>query len=1095
MSLVRPEDDLPDLEGSRRRRIWPARWRWRVSLVLLIFIALVASAAWLNRERIAGDLIDDTLAANGLAATYDIEEIGPQRQVIANLVIGDPALPDLTAERVIIDISYPTGAPEVSRIELVRPRLYGRLSEGRLSFGTLDPLLYADAEEPAGLPALNVALVDGRARIETDYGVVGVKLDGAGRLDDGFAGKLAATAPGLGIERCASESATIYGDVATDGGRISFEGPVRLRSLDCEGASVESADIGARLTLAEDFGSVEGDFDLSAALLSRGAESLASLGGTVDFAWRIAGAREGTVGELSLRHDLEGECLSTRYANAQRIAASGTLRSRDNLTRSEWTSSISGGGIDVRTNALGQIADARAASAGTFAGSLLAKLERALERGLMRGDLAGNISLRTESDSLRLVIPEARLRSGAGETLLALSRMSYSTASGDQPERFAGNFLTGGADLPLINGRVQQVGEGDLVLRMTMAEYRDGADALAIPRLEARRDRAGRVTFNGMVRAEGAIPGGAMRGLVLPVEGTWSSGAGLAIGRRCTDVRLASLTYYDLALTGSTYSICPVGGDPIASYRDSFRLAARTDDLALVGELADTPARIAAASVAIAYPGALRIDGLDAAIGPADNAVRLTANRLEGEFAEGVGGTFEGATAAIDAVPLDLSDLAGAWSFSESVLRLTNGAFTLTERTDPANGPQARFEPLRAEGASLTLANNAIRAQAGLLHPRTGRLVTNVDIRHDLASGEGRADLAVPGIRFAKGFQPDDLSYLAKGFIALADGEISGGGEVAWTPDTIDSSGTFSTQDFDFAAAFGPVRDVSGSITFTDLLALTTAPGQVLDIGSVNPGIEALGGRVVFSITEGTTVRVEDGRWPFMGGELILRPVTLEFGGETGHSYIFELIALDAATFVSELEFSNIGATGTFDGTIPMFFDADGNGSITGGLLISRAPGGNVSYVGDLTYEDLGAIGNYAFQSLRSLDYNQMSIELNGNLAGEILTQFNIDGVRQGRGASQNFVTRRLSKLPIRFRINVRSENFFLLATIVRGLFDPTIFGNPVDQGLFELEDGRFVPRSTTPPPEPAPEAGPEIGDAQRRDEPSVQPPESDNLP
>ena len=313
---------------------------------------------------------------------------------------------------------------------------------------------------------------------------------------------------------------------------------------------------------------------------------------------------------------------------------------------------------------------------------------------------------------------------------------------------------------------------------------------------------------------------------------------------------------------------------------------------------------------------------------------------------------------------------------------------------------------------------------------------------------------------------------------------------------------TTTAFDFDFAAAFGPVRGVRGEITFTDLLGLTTAPSQVLTIGSVNPGIEALGGRIVYAITGGTLIRVEDGRWPFMGGELVLRPVLLDYGGRDGQGYVFELIGLDAETFVAQMELSNIGAKGTFDGTIPIYFDAEGNGTINGGLLISRAPGGNVAYVGELTYEDLGTMANYAFEALRSLDYRQMSVELNGALAGEIVTNFQIDGVRQGSSASQNFVTRRLAKLPIRFKINVRSENFYTLATIVRGMFDPTVFGDPVDQGILGVEDGRIVPRGPfaptpipAPSPAPVPEAPANPGDAQRRDEPAVQPPESDRVP
>ncbi len=167
--------------------------------------------------------------------------------------------------------------------------------------------------------------------------------------------------------------------------------------------------------------------------------------------------------------------------------------------------------------------------------------------------------------------------------------------------------------------------------------------------------------------------------------------------------------------------------------------------------------------------------------------------------------------------------------------------------------------------------------------------------------------------------------------------------------------------------------------------------------------------------------------------------------------------------------------------------------------MISRPPGGNVSYVGELTYEDLGAMANFAFQTLRSLDYNQMSIELNGNLAGEIITNFNIDGVRQGEGASRNFVTRELAKLPIRFKVNVRSENFYTLATIVRGIFDPTVFASAaeverfVGENIGALRSGQSGEGDPNPAPTPNPVTTSD--ELQRRGEPAVQPPESEELP
>jgi hypothetical protein len=85
-----------------------------------------------------------------------------------------------------------------------------------------------------------------------------------------------------------------------------------------------------------------------------------------------------------------------------------------------------------------------------------------------------------------------------------------------------------------------------------------------------------------------------------------------------------------------------------------------------------------------------------------------------------------------------------------------------------------------------------------------------------------------------------------------------------------------------------------------------------------------------------------------------------------------------------------------------------------------------------------------------------MSVGLGGQLDGEIITSFEFDGVRQGAGTSRNFVTRRLARLPIRFRVNVRSENFYELATMVRSFWDAEYLGDP--RSRFEINEGRLVP-------------------------------------
>ena len=147
-------------------------------------------------------------------------------------------------------------------------------------------------------------------------------------------------------------------------------------------------------------------------------------------------------------------------------------------------------------------------------------------------------------------------------------------------------------------------------------------------------------------------------------------------------------------------------------------------------------------------------------------------------------------------------------------------------------------------GATVLVAHADVTAYADLRNPASDRIVTGADIRHDLSTGRGHADLAIEGLRFDPLLQPDDLSRLALGVVANARGIVTGAGRVDWGANGVTSSGQLTTDALDFAAAFGPVKGASGTIRFTDLLSLTTAPGQKLRVASINPGIEVLDGEV-----------------------------------------------------------------------------------------------------------------------------------------------------------------------------------------------------------------------------------------------------------
>ncbi|MBD3728385.1 MAG: YdbH domain-containing protein [Sphingomonadales bacterium] len=1027
------EADSNDAAGgtvrSRRPRVLHAL------LAVLALVLLALGMAWSQREQIAGNVIESQLKSLGLPASYRITRIAPDRQVLEDIVIGDPARPDMTIERAEVALHYGFGAPSIGRVTLVKPRLYGSLHDGKLSFGSLDPLIFPDQQQSSGLPDLDLALEDGRALIESDYGPIGLKAEGSGNLSGGFSGILAATAPRLEYSGCDFDRATLYGKISTAGGKPKFSGPLRLARMECAGGGA-MANAAFTLDAAADKALAAYDVGLAGTVgrASYGVNRAGATKLTLRGAWRDQ--------RLTGTYRIEASDIATPQARMAGLALDGSLRAADGFSQIGTELEIAGEGIAPGRDLDATLAGLQASAADTLAGPMIAKLRAVLAREAPGSSLAASMNLRKTGEVTKLVVPQANWRGGSGATLVALSRVSLTAKAGATP-LISGNIGTGG-ELPRITGRMERMASGRLALNMAMAPYTAGDGTLAVPELVMVQDRGGAIGFSGRVQVSGPLPGGYAERLRLPISGNWSSARGLSLWRECIDVAFDRLDLSQVRLLHRGVKLCPGSSGAILRYdRAGLRIAAGTPALALDGTLAGTPLTVRSGAVGFAYPGNLYARALDVTLGRADNAARFRLTDVEAVLGGDIVGRFAGTDAKLDAVPLDILGAQGNWRYAGGVLTLSDASFQLADRQQPA-----RFETLQAQGATLTLENNAITADTILREPKTQREVSAVHVVHDLSSGRGSARLDVPGLLFDKALQPDELSYLAKGFVANARGTITGSGTIAWDGSGVTSSrGSFSTDDFDLAAAFGPVQGISGTVNFSDLLGMTTEPDQQLRIASVNPGIEARDGIVTFSLTGGQVLALREGSWPFLGGKLDLQPVDLDFSKPGHRRYVIELSGVDAALFVQQMELSNISASGIFDGALPLEFDEMGNGSIVGGRLVSRAPGGNVSYVGQLTYEDLSPMANYAFDALKSLNYRQMTIDMDGPLTGYIVSSVQFEGISQGEGASKNYVTRQLAKLPIQFNINIRAK-FYDLIRNVRSLYDPAFMRDPRDVGL-----------------------------------------------
>jgi len=1025
----------------------PRRRGRRLTAIAIAVVLAFAGFGWLQRERIADDVISSQLASLRVPAKYEIAAIGPRRQILRNVLIGDPARPDLTIEQIDIAIGLDWGVPRIASVTLHKPRLYGSYRNGKLSFGALDALIFTGGKEPFRLPELDLAVVDGRGLLEADFGGVGFKLDGKGPLRGGFTGTFAAIAPQLEAGGCRFDRASLYGRLSVASEKPHFAGPLRLRRLGCGASGLTLADAGVQVDLTADpaLDGGEGRAGFRSGPLALAANRLAAADGKLRFTFRKHA--------LTAHYDIGGRGIATPQAAAQDIRVSGLLRSMGTLARIETEGEVEGSRLRPGPGLDARLADAERAGRSTLAAPLLSRLRAALSREGQASSLAGSFIVRRSDRRFDLVVPRAALRGGSGATLLAISRLQL-TSEGRGPPLLAGNFATGGDGLPRIEGRMERRAGGALAMRMAMADYRAGDARLAVPRLSLVQLAGGAIGFTGEARLGGALPGGQADGLVVPLEGNWSPRRGLALWRRCTGIAFDRLVLANLAFDRRRLQLCPPRGAAIVrSDARGTRIAAGAPSLDLTGRLGATPIRLRSGAVGAAVPGVLTARALDVALGPEATASRFRIANLGARIGSDVAGRFDGSDVLLNAVPLDIRDAAGAWRFAGGRLTLSRASFRLSDRQ-----ADSRFQPLVARDASLVLADNRIVADALLREPAGDREVVKAAIRHDLGTGRGSAALDVPGLTFDDKLQPDTLSRLALGVLANTYGTLRGSGRIDWDENAVTSSGSFTTDAIDFAAAFGPVKGVSGTVAFTDLLGLVTAPDQRLRIASINPGIEVNDGLLTFEMQPNKVLLIKQGSWPFLDGRLTLQPVKMNIGVAETRRYVLVIEGLNAARFVERMELANLAATGTFDGALPLVFDENG-GHIEGGLLHSRPPGGNVSYVGALSYKDLSTMANFAFDALRSLNYREMSIGMDGALEGEIVTRVRFDGISQGKGTKRNFLTDRITKLPIRFNVNLRAP-FLQLITSFKSFYDPAYVRDPRTLGLIDAR-GRAVPRPT----------------------------------
>lgn len=976
--------------------------RAKFILLALAGLSLAALALlWSYRAPITRDLLDAYLAARGVDASYEIKAIEARRQRLEHVRLGPAHAPDLVADWVEIDVGPSLTGLSVKAVRAGGVRLRAKVTPEKIFFGTLDRLFPPPSDAAFELPDIDLSLEDARARIESPWGQMGLRLDGQGNLRGGFEGKLAAVAPQLDYGGCRGGSAQLYGDVSVVGARPSFVGPLRLARFDCGTARGAGAEVQIDANIAEDGQNWRGTAQMQLARLS--VPDAALRGTSVEV--RFQGNRQESEarfladvnaaqwrGVRAVQSQIQGRV----QLGSKGMALTGSLRSQRVLPGAALAPFVQ----MVAT-----------ASGAPLVGPLARQMAQASNK--LGAGITGRVQFRFESRDAkqRLALGEAVLTSASGARFSLPRREALVVEDGRV--QLYGSVRFGGGGLPAGRG-VFSGATG----RIEMAPYLVRGARLRLTPIDlAFLPQGVEVVTRALI--DGPIGAGRMRGVSFPIR--FTSGQGLAMG--CVPIGFEAARFQEVRVGRTRMTAC-IAGEQLRLVQP--RAMGRSGTFLLRFGAQDARYNLASGRFGLTR-GFWHIS--DPA-GPTE----LSLSQIQGRAVAGhVAGRITGLSGRWAAVPLRLEAAGGTFSS-------IRGGWRFQGRAGVADAsPDLRFWPLRAENVRLSLRNAEVRGSASLYPSGGPAVLSRVSLTHNLATGMGEALLPISALEFGPLLQPEAITPVTLGVVANVRGLISGEGRINWSPAGVTSSGQFRTSGLDFAGAFGPVTGFAGAIEFTDLLALVTPPGQVLKIESINPGVLVTDGEVRFRLLPDDRVAVEGGRWPFAGGFLQLEPTILDLSETAERRLTFRVEGLDAARFITTMGFENISATGTYDGVLPMIFDASG-GRIEGGRLEARG-GGTVSYVGQVSNEDLGAMGRFAFDALKSIRYNRLAIDLNGAIDGDVITRVSFAGVNQapvsGGRAKLPIKLVGASNLPFVFNVKI-SAKFRALFDMARSLGDPS---------------------------------------------------------
>ncbi len=965
-------------------------------LIILAVAALALAALYLNRRAAAREVLTGWLERRGIDADVEVERL-EMDGFVGRIRIGDPADPDVSVERVEVD--YAVGLPwssgglgvTPSRIRLVRPVVRATWTGGKLSFGSLDPLVEDFTRRPPR-PDSRAPLViveSGRLRLNTEYGPLQILADA--RIDNGKLMRLQARMPAAALK----------------------SGDVEARAV---GGRIDLTTSGDRVALA---------LDLQAQRLSAGALSgeTARLSGTGDLPYPDLKSRRGD-GKTVLDLTLVGRAFSAGDATARDAtidlafdgAAAGWIeafRITGETSASLRAAALSGAGVSSRSVALAlpgaQLDLSRTPSALTWKVDGPATLQAAAAS-------VGDLDLTTTTLRARRLVVGGRGGDfeAAGPVALSARQLRF----GD----LALNGVSGAADLDVTHSGATLVsaagalrasdGAWPLFGPVTadgvpeLAEMKRALGAFAVDIPAFRLDTGSPGTALTLTAPARLIPanGGVLtlrpgaRPVFAAEPGRRGGGALSLVSTRGRGLPEARFDISDWRLTPGGFE-ARLDGQAALDFG-----IARGLTLTTAGLFASDNGRLTyTASDCVAFAAdRLELDDNDATrlsgrLCPAGRPLAEVHNgswRADGRLADVV--------ASVPFLALRLDQVQGALAVTGGPAGLGLRAVVDSARAQDVTEPR-RFHPLSASGQAA-LVDERWTGAFDLATPE-GQPVGRVALSHDGNTAAGGVTIETPGLVFAPdALQPNDLTPLVADIVrSPVTGAIDFSGRFDWGPalgEDGSSSGRLTVPGLDFVSPAGPVKGLKGVIDFTSLAPLTTAPGQTLTVDTLETAAPLTDLQLTFAL-DAQALSVAAGDIRAAGGVIRVEPFAVPLDRDQPVSGVIVLDRVQLGEIVTGAKLDDkVQLDAIVSGRLPFTYSLTTGVRISGGSLAAAQPGRLSIQREALTGLDAGGGGaippgtveDLAYQAMENLAFDTLSAEVNSLPEGRIGVLFRIKG-------------------------------------------------------------------------------------------------------